>query len=175
MKKGYLKMRRSLSLVIAGLLMAACSSVGPGTTIPPVTLPTILPTIPPQLLPTPVGGLSPACQLVTQAEITSVIGEPMTASSSVGTECSWSAARITPTVIIRYDTGESIQNGKLAFPDGRDLTIGGNPGFYVEVGGAVLYVEKGGRTLVVQAIWSLEGDAQLVKISQIGELAASRF
>jgi hypothetical protein len=171
-----IKTRAALSLLLMGLAIAACSSGGPGTTITPIVTPSIvIPSfsVPPQLNPTPVDGLSPACQLVTEAEMTSLIGEPMTGSSSVGTECSWSAETITPTVIFRYDTGESIQNAKIAFPGGRDVTIGGNPAYFVDLG--VLYIEKGGRTLVVQAIWSLDGDAELMKISQIGELAVSRF
>ena len=172
-------MRKLVSLVGVVLFVGACSSgtvpgVSPVVTVPPITLPSNLPTMPDLGLPTPVGGLSPACQLVTQAEMTSMMGEPMAGSSSVATECSWSGANITPTVIIRYDTGESIAGAKLAFPGGRDLTIGGSAAYYSDTASA-LYIEKGGRSLVLQAVWSLAGPEAYLKLAQIGELAASRF
>lgn len=79
-------------------------------------------------------------------------------------------------MVLRHDSGETIQAGKLITANGRDLTIAGNPAYYGEFAGSLLYIEKGGgRPLVVQAIWDLEGDAGVQRISHIGELAAGRF
>lgn len=176
-------MRVSPPLIfMAAVLAAACAGgtvpgTSPGVSIPPIVLPSGLPTLPPltDIGPTPVNGQSPACQYVSEAEMTSLLGEAMTVSSSAGSQCIWSAADLSPNVIIRYGTAETIANGKLFAPNGRDLTIGGNPAFFSDITGALLFIEKSGRPLVVQAIWSLEGDAEVQKISQIGELAVSRF
>lgn len=176
-------MRAFPLLVFIAALTAACAGAtvpgtSPGVSIPPIVLPSGIPTLPPLPdigLPTPVNGQSPACQYVSEAEMTSLIGEAMTVSSSAGSQCTWSAADLSPNVIIRYGTAETIANGKLFAPNGRDLTIGGNPAYFSDITGALLFIEKSGRPLVVQAIWSLEGDAEVQKISQIGELAVSRF
>lgn len=175
-------MRVSLPLIfIAAALTTACGGTVPGTspgvTIPPIVLPSGLPTLPPlpDIGPTPVNGLSPACQYVSEAEMTSLLGEAMTVSSSAGTQCTWSTGDFSPSVVIRYGTAETIANAKLVAPNGRDLTIGGNPAYFTDFAGALLYMEKAGRTFVVQAIWGLEGDAEVQKISQIGELAISRY
>jgi hypothetical protein len=173
-------MRAFVSLFIAGLTLAGCSTVSsPGFTIPPITIPSFpinlesldinLPTL------APGGNTAGACALVTEAEMSSRVGQPMTVQSNDGNECVWIAAQFTPSVIIRYDTQESIASGRLSTPNGRDLTIGGNPAYYGEFAGSLLYIKKGGRTLVVQAIWSFSGDEGVLKVSQIGELAASRF
>ena len=177
------------SIASAVMVLAACGG-GAGQSVPPINVPSVpplnlpsltLPSLPPVVLPslnlpTPVGGQSPACQLVTEAEMASITGEPMSVSASVGSECTWSAADITPTVIIRYDTGETIATAKQVFTQGaRDLTVGGSPAYYASAPSTLLFIEKGGRPLVVQAIWSLEGEAEFTTIVRIGELAVPRF
>ncbi|CAN5723248.1 hypothetical protein BH24CHL5_BH24CHL5_10140 [soil metagenome] len=170
---------QTLIVLAAGAVLAtACTSITPGATVAPPSVPPIdLPSVPPIDLPTvaPGGNTSGACALVSESEMTSMMGEPMTVSASEGTICTWTSTSILPTVVLRYDSGETIQAGKLITSNGRDLTIAGNPAYYGEFAGSLLYIEKGGRPLVVQAVWDLEGDAGVQRISQIGELAAGRF
>ena len=60
-----------------------------------------------------------------------------------------------PTVTLRFDSGESIATGKMiASTNGQDLTIGGYPAYYGEFMGSLMWIEKNGRTLTLQAIWS---------------------
>lgn len=175
----------------AGLLAAACTSISvpgasPGTTLPPITIPSSLPsfeipsgfTMPPIDIPTlePGGATSGACALVSEAELTSVIGQQMTARNSSATQCTWTTATVLPTVVAHADGSQSIATGKLiASTNGRDLTIAGYPAYYGELVGSWMWIEKDGRTLAVQAIWSENGDAAVQKLSQIGTLAIGRF
>jgi hypothetical protein len=178
-------MRASISVFLAGLVLAGCTSVtGPGFTIPPgFTLPP-LPSLPPLDLPSiditlptlaPGGNTTGACALVSEAEMSTIVGQTMTVRSSTGNECTYTSPSFTPSAIIRFDSGESIAAGKIITSNGRDLTIGGFPAFYGEFAGSLLYIEKGGRVLVIQTIWSLSGDEAVQKVSQMGELAVPRF
>ncbi len=174
-------MRASISMLLTGLVLTGCSIVGgPGDTVPSFNIPPIPPIDPSSIaggIPTlpPGGSTTGACALVTEAEMSTLIGQAMTVYTNSGTQCSWISAAITPSVIIRYDSGESIEEGKRVTPNGRDLVIGGYPAYYAEFAGSLLYIEKGGRLLVVQTVWSLTGDEGVQKVSQIGELALSRF
>jgi len=176
-----MRLLRLLLPVSTLILAVACTSITPGTspgaTIPPVS--SFVPSsIPPAGIPTvaPGGATSGACALITEAEMSSIVGAPMSVTSSEATECTWSPPAVLPTVVVRYESGESIQDGKLiAQGNGRDLTIGGNPAYYGEFAGSLLWIEKGGRTLVVQAIWGRRGDEAVQTISQVGEVVISRF
>ena len=174
-------MRVALSLAAAGVLLAGCSSgPGAGITIPPIGLPSMPPIDIPSIdinLPTlaPGGNTSGACALVTEAEMSTAVGAQMTVESNTGTQCTYISPTITPTAIVRYDSGETIAAAKMITSNGRDLTIGGNPAYYGEFAGSLLYIDKGGRILVIQLIWSLDGDEAVQKISQLGELAVARL
>ncbi|HYI22249.1 MAG TPA: hypothetical protein VEX62_06395 [Candidatus Limnocylindrales bacterium] len=189
-----MRIARLLLVSAAVLVAAACTSItipgqSPGTTIPPIPslpsfqipsfqLPSNLPSIPPIGVPTvaPGGATSGGCALVTEAEMTSIMGQAMSATSSSPTECTWSAPSVLPTVTLRFDSGESIATGKMiATTNGQDLTIGGFPAYYGEFMGSLMWIEKNGRTLTLQAIWSESGDPAVQKLSQIGTLAIGRF
>ncbi len=166
---------RVLLLVAAAVAATACA-VAVAPTIPtPTPIPTfdiasfVLPTVQPG------GNTSGACALVSEAEMGALLGATMTVASRDETECTWTSPSVLPSVIIRYESGDSIANGKLISSNGRDLTIGGFPAYYGEFASSLLWIEKGGRTLVVQAIWSETGDAAVQKISALGTTAIGRF
>ena len=172
-------MRATISIGFAGLVLAGCSAGGSADTLPSFNIPPIPPVNPSAIggIPTlpPGGSTTGACALVTEAEMSTLIGQAMRVYTNSGTQCSWIAATVSPSVIIRYDSGESIATGKVITPNGRDLLIGGYPAYYGEFAGSLLYIEKGSRFLVVQTVWSLTGDEAVQKVSPIGELAVSRF
>ncbi len=176
----------------AVLLAAACTSITVPSNIPSFTVPSNMPSfqlpsnlpipsdfsIPPITIPTvqPGGATSGGCALVTEAEMTSIMGQQMTATSSSPTECTWTSPSVLPTVTLRFDSGESIATGKLiASTNGQDLTIGGYPAYYGEFMGSLMWIEKNGRTLTLQAIWSETGAPAVEKLSQIGTIAIGRF
>ena len=172
-------MRASIWTLLAGVMLAGCTTVGPDAANPSFNVPAI-PRVDPSALggiPTlaPGGSTSGACALVSEAEMSSLIGQAMTVYTNSGTQCSWIAATVSPSVIIRHDSGETIASAKVITTNGRDLAISGYPAYYAEFAGSLLYIEKGGRVLVVQTVWSLTGDEGVQKVSQIGELALSRF
>lgn len=178
---GSCQMRALISMLFAGVVLAACSPAdGPGGPIPSYNIPPIPPIDPSSIgdgIPTlpPGGSTTGACALVTEAEMSTFMGQTMTVYSNSGTQCSWISAAITPSVIIRYDSGESIDDGRRTTPNGRDLVIGGYPAYYGEFAGSLLYIEKAGRVLVVQTVWDLAGDEGVQTVGQIGEIAVSRF
>lgn len=172
-------MRAWISVLFVGLALVGCSTGGDGNAIPSLNIPPIPPINPSSIgnIPTlpPGGSTTGACALVTETEMSSIIGQPMTVYTNSGTQCSWVSAVVTPSVIIRYDSGETIDEGKQVTPNGRDVVIGGYPAYYAEFAGSLLYIDKDGRVLVVQTVWSLSGDQGVQKVSEIGELAVSRF
>lgn len=172
-------MRASTAMLIVGLALAGCSDGGDGSAIPSLNIPAIPPLDPSSIgnIPTlpPGGSTTGACALVTEMEMSTIIGHPMTVYTNSGTQCSWVSAVITPSVVIRYDSGETIDEGKTLTPNGRDVVIGGYQAYYAELAGSLLYIDKDGRVLVVQTVWSLSGDLGVQKVSEIGELAVSRF
>lgn len=168
---------RVLLLAAIALAATACSSGIVIPTIPSFAIPSFaIPSFPIDIPTVPPGGnTSGACALVTEAEMGAILGVAMTVSSSDTTECTWTSPTILPSVVIRYESGESIATGKLITSNGRDLNLGGFPAYYGEFASSLLWIEKGGRTLVVQAIWSETGDAAVQKISQMGTTAIARF
>ena len=181
-----MRLLRSAALVSAAIVALACSSVTVPTAAPtgaPITTPTteLPPTPTIELPPTPpINGPSVApgggfCALVTEAEMSAIVGSSMSVSSNDSSGCFYNPPSFVPTIVIRSSPDETIEIGKLITTNGRDLTIGGNRAYYGEFSGALLYIEKGGRTLVIQAVWSLTGDELVQKVSQIGEIAIARF
>ena len=75
-------------------------------------------------------------------------------------------------LVMRYGTSETIATGKLITSNGQDLTIGGSPAYYGEFAGGILYVEKGGQTLVLQAPLSTELKDKLIAVANV---AITRF
>ena len=75
-------------------------------------------------------------------------------------------------IVIRYGENESIEAAKLIVENGEDLTIGGNPAYYGEFMGGILYIEKGGQTLVLQAPLSNEDKDKLISVANV---AITRF
>ncbi|HUP82732.1 MAG TPA: hypothetical protein VM284_00905, partial [Candidatus Limnocylindria bacterium] len=75
-------------------------------------------------------------------------------------------------IVIRYGENESISAAKLVIDNGEDLTIAGNPAYYGELMGGILYIEKAGQTLVLQAPLSTESKDALIAAATV---AMARF
>jgi hypothetical protein len=141
-------------------------------TIPPINLPSgiTIPSIPP--LPQGSGGTGTVpCTLVTAAEMTTIVGSPVTDTSSDGTDCVFltqSFAGFTVTV----QSGPSIDGIKFIASNGEDMTIGGNRAYYVNFISDQLYVDKGASTLLIQAVAQTRQRDVLVAMANI---AVGRF
>ena len=167
-----MRLFKAVLLSSAGVLILACSAPINIPSIPPI----VIPSIPPINIPTAEGGGTGGfCALVTAAEMGQALGQTMSVTADEASSCTYTAAQILPSIVIRSDSGETIETGKLITSNGRDLTIGGNRAYYGEFMGSLLWIEKGGRTLTIQAIWSLEGDQAVQTISRVGEIAVARF
>jgi hypothetical protein len=119
----------------------------------------------------PVAGAG-ACHLVTQAEMDTVFGGTATITEDEDGTCNVTPPDSFIPIVIRYGQDESIANAKLIVENGEDLTIGGNPAYYGEFMGGILYIEKGGQTLVLQAPLSTEDKDNLIAVANI---AITRF
>jgi hypothetical protein len=99
----------------------------------------------------------------------------MSITTSADLECTYGSSNIFPIFVVRFGCqGESIEVAKMITSEGRDLTIAGLPAYYGEPLGGILYVERGGDTLVIQA--PLQADDPLpAQMEAIAELAISRW
>ena len=175
-----IKTRAPLSLLLMGLLITACSSGGPGTTIRPIVIPSFsipsiqLPpgfTIPPIAIPS-VDPAQSACRLITADEAASVLGGPVTVTPDPDGSCTFLPTGTFFPIVVRSGTDESIATAKMILSNGVDLTVGGAPAYYGELMGGILYIEKGGQTLVLQAALSNDMKDKLVALANI---AITRF
>ena len=189
-------MRRSLSLVIAGLLIAGCSSaapgftVPPGFTIPPFTIPSIpsfelpsgLPTIPPIVLPTPGGPPAEGnlCHAVTLQEMSAFAGGTAALASGISAgECEWQITKadsfIPATVALNLDDpGNDLAVIKTVFPQGQDVAIA-EGGYWVPVISTLWFVDGGSTYSVLSAFLTNDPALTLPIAQQIATTAASRL
>ena len=113
-----------------------------------------------------------ACALVTQVEMDAVFGGTTTIEKQDDGACNVTGPDSIIPIVIRYGVDESIAAAKLVIDDGEDLTINGNPAYYGELMGGILYIEKTGQTLVLQAPLSTESKDLLI---EVGTVAITRF
>jgi len=110
--------------------------------------------------------------------MSAIFGEAMSVTGSEGGACTWSAASMLPSIVYRVDSGEDIASAKAASEmlgyEGSDTQVAGNPAFYAKLMGAILYVEKGGHTLVVQAPL-MEDDPIQAQVTQVAEAILARW
>ncbi len=184
-------MRRSLSLVIAGLLIAGCSNVGPGATLPPFNIPSFnipsftipsippfelpsgLPTIPPGVLPSADAG-SGLCTLASPAEVGAIMGGAVTVTESTTASCSYITASFS-TINLRTEQGD-LATSRILLTNAKDVTVGAYPGVIGSfLGGPILYIQRGGDLLVVHGILVADDEANQAKLVQIGQTAAARW
>lgn len=181
-----IKTRGSLSLLLAGLLVAACATVGPGTTIPPINIPSFtIPTFPPIVLPPgfsippiefpsadPNGGL---CRLLSTAEVAAALGggATVTVTGTTDTSCTYLSNSFTG-INVRTENGD-LQTARILLSDIKDITVAGNPAIIGGFMGILLYIQRGGEQLVVQGVLMTNDEANQQKIIQIGTTAASRW
>jgi hypothetical protein len=170
-------MRRSISVLMTGLLLVACSGPGPGFTVPPITsippivLPSGLPTIPPGVLPTSNPGTG-SCALITPAEMGAILGGTVTAVGDEG-GCTYTGAG-TLGINVRTEQGD-LATAKLLLDNPQDVTIGQYPAVIGSFVGVILYIQRGGTNLVIQGVLMTDDEAGRAKIIQIGTTAASRW
>ena len=113
-----------------------------------------------------------ACLLITQLEADASFEGATTITTQDDGSCEITPPDSFIPVIIRYGEDESIAAAKLIVENGEDFTILGNPAYYGEFMGGILYIEKGGQTLVLQSPLSTEMRDQLVTIANA---AIARF
>jgi hypothetical protein len=113
-----------------------------------------------------------ACHLVTQAEMDTVFGGTVTIVEEEDGGCNVTPPNSFIPVNIRYGVDESIAVARDIVDNDEDLTIGGNPALYGELFGGILYVEKGGQTLVLQSPLSTELRDKMIAVA---EIAITRF
>jgi hypothetical protein len=182
-------MRSALSLVFAGLVVAACGGSTPQISIPPINIPTIppinipsnllpsnLPTMPPieipsNLLPS-VDPSNSACTLVTADEMAAVFGGAVTMTADESGSCQITPPNEFIPITLRRGVNESLDVARQILDDEVELTVGGNPAVYGNFVGDILYVDKGGQVLVIQA--ALQEGVQ-DKLVGIAEAALQRF
>lgn len=108
-----------------------------------------------------------ACALVTQADADAAFGAGATIEAQDDGSCNVTPADSFIPIVIRYGDGESIATAKLITENGQDLTIGGSPAYYGELMGGILYIEKGGQTLVLQAPLSTESKDVMIALANL--------
>lgn len=165
------------AIAIAAVACGGAAAPTPAPTgVTPTNAPTGAPTNPPAGTPTTApGSVAPtgnACALVTQAEVDAIFGGTVTIEEQEGGECNITPPDSFIPIVIRYGEDESIAVAKMIVENGEDLTIGGNPAYYGELMGGILYIEKAGQTLVLQAPLSTELKDPMIAVANI---AITRF
>ncbi|HEY7600191.1 MAG TPA: hypothetical protein VH741_09710 [Candidatus Limnocylindrales bacterium] len=180
-------MNRKLVLLLPALVVAiACGGAGPAPTgTPGATTPGQTQAgTPTGGLPTPTGGGSTVapgtgfCRILTAAEVGAVIGGTvqLLPDSEGDDTCTYTTGLFTATINVRAEEGDSREGARFILSDQEELTVGGNPALFGTFAGHLLYIVKGGNTLVFQAIWSEPDNAAAkAKLVQLGEVAIARF
>ena len=181
-------MARVLSLALAGLLIAGCGGgINPGTTIPPINIPSFsvpsiaIPSIPPIDLPSgleiptigapnPGGGL---CRLMTADEVSTAFGVPgMTVTETSDTSCTYTSGLTA--LSMRTEQGD-LATAKMILSEARDITVGQYPAVVGGFMGVLLYIQRGGDQLVLQAVLIENSAENQAKVISAGTIAASRW
>jgi len=154
------------------MLVVACGGVGPGFTLPPVSIPSIPPiNIPSGLLPTSSG----ACTLVTAAEVGGIMGTtPTLTDTSDG--CTFTMPNFS-TINISVEPNSEISTSKILFgTTAKDTTVAGLAAVTgVFIGQPAVHVQRGSDQLQVLGILTGSDDATVAKLVQIATLAVSRW
>ena len=165
--------RRVLLAAIATLL-AASACVGTIPTIPPINLGSFVPiSIPSGLVPP--SSVFRSHRRRAHSSLPARCRRRSGSRSPIGRTEARTADFLTgqslPYTLLIMD---NLQIGgiKMVSPGGEDLQIGGSPAYYVNLAGDELYVEKGGKTLLVTAVGQSGIKDQLVAIAN---LAVQRF
>ena len=155
-------------LTALAAVAVACGGGAPATATPggPGT-PTNAPGATATVAPATGGPTGSACALVTQADADAALGAGATIEEQDDGACNVTPADSIIPIVIRYGEGESIAAGKLITENGQDLTIGGSPAYYGELMGGILYIEKGGQTLVLQAPLSTESKDVMIALANL--------
>lgn len=162
-----------MHIVKFGLLSAiaiaavACGGAAAPTPAPTGATPTGTPAVTPTTAPGTVVPGQSACRLVTQADADAALGAGAKIEEQEDGSCNVTPADSFIPIVIRYGDGESIAAGKMVTDNGQDLTIGGSPAYYGELMGGILYIEKAGQTLVLQAPLSTESKDVMIALANL--------
>jgi hypothetical protein len=165
------------------LALAACSGAPAGAT--PTRAPTGAPAnATPTAAPGDTSGgggtvdpaASRACQLLTVDELkTALADQTMAVTEAEANTCTWASAQVLPTLVLRVDSGETLEAARAILTDHQDITVGGHPAV-IGGSGSLLYIDMGGgHVLVLQGVWGLQADTANATITSLGEKAAARF
>ena len=176
-------MNRKLVLLLPALAIAVACGGAPAPTGTPVGTPGQTQAGTPTVQPTAPGGtVAPGagfCRILTEAEVEAALGAgdvSVVTDSDSGDSCTYTAGLFTATLNVRAEEGSSIEGAQFILGDQQQLTVGGNPALFGTFAGHLLYIVKGGNTLVLQAIWSEEDLAVArTKLAALGEIAIARF
>jgi hypothetical protein len=181
-------MRRTLLLLTTGLMLAACVNVGPGTTAPPIVVPSVppinLPSIPPINLPSlppfdiPSGllpGGTGKCDFITPQEVGAIFGTTPTVIDDSSGACTFSMG--IPTVVVSIESGTDLASSKLFLGNtAKDVTVGGLPAVTgVFIGQPTVHVQRGSDQLQVLGVLTGSDDATIAKLVQVANIAVTRW
>ena len=135
--------------------------------LPPINIPSIPPIdIPSGLIPTPVPAGDSTCRFVTAEEMAAIFGGPVNLVPGDTGDCTITPSTGSIGIVMRIGQGETLQVAKLiASTNGQDLTVAGLPAWYGEFLGGILYVERNGNSLVLQAPLDNAAKDKLVAIA----------
>jgi hypothetical protein len=188
--------RRLLMAGVATLLVAsACTTISAPPSIPPINIPSLppinIPSLPPINIPSitipsfsipsfsipsfsmpsnliPSGGIGQAqCTLITAAEMQTALGVPVTEASSAPTICGFLPTGGGLPIAVSVVGTPSIAGIKSIVPGGEDLTIDGNPAYYVNKAGDQMYVDKADKSLWIITAGTSDMKDKLTAIAQI--------
>ena len=180
-------MSRAVLATIAALLLGACVNIAPGSTVPPIKVPTFppinlpsgitLPSVPPIVIPSGViPGGSGTCTFVSAQEMAAIFGSApvFTDDSSGGCAMTLSSG---VTVTISVDKDADLQSSRILMGDtARDITVGGLPGLTgVIVLVPTVQVQRGNDQLQVVGIALSSDDAFMSKLVQVATVAVSHW
>jgi hypothetical protein len=184
------KIRASLSLALASLLIVSCASIGPGFTLPPIVIPSFsIPTFPPIVLPSGLPDFSfppiefpsadansGACPLITAAEVAGIMGSAASITSSDSDSCTYTFSNFS-TIVVTKSSGTDIATSKFLFGDtAKDLVVNNLPAVSgVFIGQPAVHVQRGTDQLQIQGVLTGSDDATIAKLVQIAQIAASRW
>jgi hypothetical protein len=176
--------RAALALAGVAVIVAGCTSitipsippiptVPPGFTIPPI------PSIPPINIPS---GLLPdgdpnaaACQYVTPAEMSAIMGAQVSVTSSDDSSCTYTLPSFAAIVV--GTSGDTDMTGvRFLFGDSAsDLTVGGFPAVSgIAIGQPAVYVQKPNGQLSVLGVLTGSDQATIDRLIQIANTAIAR-
>jgi hypothetical protein len=173
-----MRLAKVFSVGMAALLVVACGGGIKIPSIPPIPSFSI-PPIPSNLIPSgaipSAGNQSAVCNLVTTAEMGTLMGGSWTITSSDEDSCTYTLGL--PNVVITVDTSSDLQTAHILFGDtAKDVNVGGFPAVTgVFIGQPGVYVQKGGTQLQILGVLTGSDDPTIAKLVNVAATAVARL